>query len=384
MSLTALTGIVRKDLRVYYSDRRAVIMGFVVPIAIASFLGSIFGGSGDRAPSRLVVAIVDDDASEVSRAILTSAEEDPALRITRLALADAREAVRRGTMTVAVVIPQGFAAAAGPALTTGSSTDRPSLAVLHDPSRAAEAGLVRGVLTRHVMDGLVRQASGGRGFELPFTLRDEPVSSGQRPHNGYAHTFAGMSIQFLLFAMIDLGVGLLLDRQRGLWRRVRSAPISRATLLLGRGISSAFVAMAILAVTFTFAGVVFGVRVHGSLTGFVLIAIAASLMASSLGLLIAAVGRSPAGSRGVASLVVLLMVMLGGAWMPSFLFPAWVQRITIAIPTRWAIDGLDAMTWRGLGFEAAVLPIVMLLGFTALFAGVTLARFRWEEVQGSP
>jgi ABC-2 type transport system permease protein len=73
------------------------------------------------------------------------------------------------------------------------------------------------------------------------------------------------------------------------------------------------------------------------------------------------------------------MVMLGGAWVPSFVFPAWLQRLTVVIPARWAVDGLDAMTWRGLGIHAAVMPTVVLLGFAVLFAVLTVARFRWEE-----
>ena len=48
-------------------------------------------------------------------------------------------------------------------------------------------------------------------------------------------------------------------------------------------------------------------------------------------------------------------------------------------PTRWAIDGLDAMTWRGLPLEAAVMPVVVMLGFTAAFTALAIARFQWEE-----
>ena len=47
--------MVRKDMQMFFSDRRAVIMSFVVPIAIASFFGSIFKGSGrntEPAPDR--------------------------------------------------------------------------------------------------------------------------------------------------------------------------------------------------------------------------------------------------------------------------------------------------------------------------------------------
>jgi ABC-2 type transport system permease protein len=73
------------------------------------------------------------------------------------------------------------------------------------------------------------------------------------------------------------------------------------------------------------------------------------------------------------------MVMLGGAWVPAFIFPAWLQQATLVIPVRWAIDGLDAMTWRGLGIGAAVMPTIVLLGFALAFGSLALARFRWEE-----
>ena len=65
--------------------------------------------------------------------------------------------------------------------------------------------------------------------------------------------------------------------------------------------------------------------------------------------------------------------------MPSFIFPVWLQQLSLFVPTRWAIDGLDAMTWCGLPMEAAVMPMVVLLGFTAAFTVLAIARFEWEE-----
>ena len=108
--------------------------------------------------------------------------------------------------------------------------------------------------------------------------------------------------------------------------------------------------------------------------GFAAIAVACSIMAATFGLLVAALGKTAAATRRVATFAVLIMVMLGGAWVPSFIFPAWLQQITVVIPARWAVDGLDAMTWRGLGFDAAIVPTLVLLGFAVLFAVLTLAR----------
>ena len=120
-------------------------------------------------------------------------------------------------------------------------------------------------------------------------------------------------------------------------------------------------------------------RGHGAASGFAAIAVSCSMMAAAFGLLVAALGNTPATARGVTTLAVLMMVMLGGAWVPSFVFPAWMQKATLVVPVRWAVDGLDAVTWRGLGFGAAIPPTAVLLGFAAAFSVIAALRFRWEE-----
>src|SRR3954465_15822997 len=103
-----------------------------------------------------------------------------------------------------------------------------------------------------------------------------------------------MAIQFLLFAMANMGIEMLLERQRGLWKRLRSAPVSKLTLLGSKAVSGAVISLLILFVSFAFAMIVFGVRIQGSIAGFVGVAIACALMASTFGLLVAAVGNTPA------------------------------------------------------------------------------------------
>jgi ABC-2 type transport system permease protein len=103
------------------------------------------------------------------------------------------------------------------------------------------------------------------------------------------------------------------------------------------------------------------------------------MMAAGFGLLIAALGNSPKTARGVSTLASLVMVMLGGAWVPTFVFPKWMQQVTLVVPVRWAVDGLDATTWRGLGLASAIVPTLVLLAFAAVFTAIALVRFRWEE-----
>jgi ABC-2 type transport system permease protein len=372
--LTPLVAMVRKDLRLFFTDRRALIMSFAAPIVIASFFGAIFaGGRGTDEPARIAVRVVDQDGGAIARAIVDAARADTNLSVTVSALEDARAAVRRGRVVVAVVIPGGFGDAAGRAFVAGR--DRPRLEFLYDPTRRAELAMVRGILTEHVMRAVSRGTA-----SLPYEVREESVTArATTSYNPYAHAFAGMGVQFLLFAAVDLGAGILLERQRGLWKRLRSAPLSRAMLLGGKAASGALIALMTLLVSFAFAMLVFSVRIEGSVPGFLAVSVACALMATTFGLLIAAIGGTPAATRGVATFAVLIMVMLGGAWVPTFIFPGWLQQLTVVVPARWAVDGLDAMTWRGLGLSAAIAPTTVLLGFAALFGVLAVLRFRWEE-----
>ena len=432
MSLRALVSLALKDLKLFFGDRRALLFTFLTPIAIATFFGFLFSGDSSSERGKILVAVVDQDRSAVSRAIVAGLSGDENLQVAEEAAETVRDKVRKGKTDVAVIFPAGFGDAAVRALFGGAA--KPGLPLLYDPSHSMESGLVRGLLTQYVMESVSKEAmtgSAGRqsieeslvaldedtrmkpedkkslqgmlqgiskwqgrqveaqssgeqlpagGMGIPFQAKEEAVTSGSGVrYNGYAHSFAGMGIQFILFAGIELGVGILLERKTGLWKRLRAAPVSKLTLLCGKASSGTLISLMCLAGTFGFGMIVLGIRVHGSLLGFFALCVASALMASAFGLMLAALGKTPNATRGIAILAVLLLVMLGGGWVPAFIFPAWLQRATLAVPTRWAVDGLDAVTWRGLGFGEVAPAIGVLLGFTLLFAAVAVWRFRWEE-----
>ena len=436
-NMSAFTALVRKDLKLHFSNRRAVIMSIVAPILIAAFFGSLFGDKAAK-PSNIPIAITDLDHSAVSAKVVAALHAESALVVSDAPADEALAQVRAGKLRAAVVLPAGFGAAAGTALFGGNR--KPEIVLHYDPSQSTVLPLVRGLLAQHVMEAVSQAvfsgsnsafadlrsqvaansalpaerrseltemfdsiarvqarsaapkgaASGaaagasapatGPSFSVPFTTREvETVARPELKYNSYAHSFAGMGVQFILLMGVDIGMGLLLMRRLGLWKRLRAAPISRATLLGSRIASAALIALIVFAVIYAVAFIAFGVRVDGSWVGFVAVLVAFALLAASFGLLIAALGRTPEATRGLAILATLLLVMLGGAWVPSFIFPAWLQTASLFVPTRWAIDGLDAMTWRGLGLQAAVLPVIVMLGFSAAFTALALQRFAWDE-----
>jgi len=373
--MNAFVALVRKDLVLYFSNRRALVMSIAAPILIAAFFGSLFG-SRDSKPAHVNIAITDLDRSEISARVLAALRQDATFEVTATGEDDALALVKSGKVAAAITVPANFGKLASEAMVGGA---KPELAVRYDPSQAIALQVVRGLVAEYVIRTVASTAGGAR-LTLPYVAReDAAIARPENKYNSYAHSFAGMGVQFVLLMGVDLGVGLLLMRRMGLWMRLRAAPLSRGTLLGSRIVSCALIALVVFAIVYAAAIAVFGVRIDGSIAGFVAVLVAFAFLTGSFGLLIAALGRTPEATRGLAILATLLLVMLGGAWVPSFIFPEWLQKLSLFVPTRWAVDGLDAMTWRGLPFHDALLPVAVMLGFATAFTVLAIWRFAWDE-----
>ena len=162
MNTSAFIALVRKDLILYLSDRRALLMHLVLPIVIAAFFGSVFGGAGSGGGGKAAgidVAVVLEDASPAGARIAAGLKADPNLHVTAMDRPQAQAAVRKGSQAVAIVLPAGFAEAAGSALF--SAADKPAVTLLYDPSQPAVLGMVKGMLTQQVMQVVSAEMFGG-------------------------------------------------------------------------------------------------------------------------------------------------------------------------------------------------------------------------------
>jgi ABC-2 type transport system permease protein len=442
--MTALIALIRKDLILYLKDKRALMLHLLMPVVLAAFFGSLFGGDGGGdSTSKIDLGLVVQDKSEQSQKIAAGLKADKVLNVVELSQDEAQAKVRSGKLPVAVVIPADFGEQASAALFSGR--DKPQLPLYYDPSQSTVLAMVKGLLTQQVMQVTSASVMSGKntqatdkylaelpaaasrspeqaqlgdflvslkkfqdqraaaqaaqtapaaagdsaasavadaaaapgGMTMPYTTQEEALSSGPK-YNGYAHSFAGMGVQFILFMGINLGISILLEQRQGIWSRLLAAPVSLSTIILGRAVAGAIIATGLMVAMFVCAVLIFKVQIT-SVPGFIGMAICFGLMTAAFGLLIAAFGKTPEAARGIATFATLILVMLGGAWVPSFVFPQWMQTATLAVPTRWAVDGLDAVTWRGLGLDGAAPAMAVQLGFAAVFGALAVWKFLKDQ-----
>ena len=324
----------------------------------------------------------------MSHAIIADLAGESLLDVRILDRPAAEERVRSGKVQVAAIIPKNFGAASMQALFSGMA--KPRVELLIDPSQAISGRVVEGLFAQHGMREITKQAFGGasgqaplglqRGLSIPYGVETTKITSARNvPYNGYAHSFAGMTTQFILLAGIDAGIVLLLARERGIWQRLRSAPLSKTEFLLARTLATVLISLFQFMLIYAAAIVIFGVRIGGSIVGFAALAVALCLsergVRADVGIDRAQRRRHPRHRRDGDAAVGDGRRRLGAVVRFSPMAAAGIA----AAPTRWAVDGLDGATWRGQPLAAAIAPLSVLLATAVVCLGIAIWRFRWDE-----
>jgi len=53
--------------------------------------------------------------------------------------------------------------------------------------------------------------------------------------------------------------------------------------------------------------------------------------------------------------------MIGGAMVPTFVMPAWIQSISFISPIRWAMLAIEGGVWRNFSVAEMALPCTALI-----------------------
>ena len=377
-------------------DRAAQLLAFVVPIAFFSIFAIIFGGGGNRmnGTSRVAVAVVDEEGSEKSRALVEALQGDSALRVitTRavragenaprepLTRATAEEMVRNGDVPVALVLPAGVGASIGSFNAAGAKA-----LVLHDPSDPVAGRTVGGLLQRAAL----RAAAAGSGFlggqardadeMMPLRFEQRAVLGEKRGSPMVAFYAAGIAVMFIMFSAAGAGGALIEETESGTLERVLTSGLGMTGLLLGKWIYLTTLACAQVAVMFVWGMLVFKLPLLEHLAGFIVMTVCTSAAAAAFGLVLATLSRTRQQLSGLANLIVLSLNALGGSMFPRFLMSDALQRVSLIGFNAWALDGYLKVFWREAPLSALGPQVAAILGFTVLFLVLArrLAR-RWE------
>jgi len=383
--------ICAKDLKARLRDRSALLIGIVVPLALAFIFNVIFSGvSGSSGVISL--GVVDADHGAASQAftqqVLPAVNRSGLITIhTEASAGQARALAADGTLDAVIVIPAGFSArvqAGQPA----------SLQVIGNVEAPVSTQVARSIAESYAADlnrirlSVATAAAANPGAPLPpariralaaaaaaamapVAVRD--VSAQTRELDQKSFFAAGMAVFFLFFT-VQFGVtSLLEERNDGTLARLIAAPVSRASILGGKLLTSfvlGIISMTVLVVATT---VLFGAA-WGNPFGVAVLIVTAIMAATGIMALIATLARNAEQAANWQSVTAVILGLIGGTFFPVSQAPGILSRLTFVAPQAWFLRGLGDL--RGGGVSAVSTPALAMLAFAAVTGGVALFRLR--------
>jgi ABC-2 family transporter len=180
-------------------------------------------------------------------------------------------------------------------------------------------------------------------------------------------------------ACFGLPTTMVSERERGVWRRYRLAPVRTGTLL-----ASTVAARYVLLVLAGLLQVALAMGVGMPLPNHPLdLWIAFSFVAFALlglGLVIATLADNVPAVQALGQCIFLPMLIIGGVAVQLSSLPGWAQHVSAFFPGRYAVEAMQtAVTGQGLRVMGFSLLALLLIGLAGFVAGIR--NFRWDAEQ---
>ena len=416
MSLVA--ALIVKDLRRRIASPAGVLLNLAIPIAIAGTMALAFSGysnDGKKGPI-LRIAVVDLDKSPLSNMLAGSSQNSEASKYLETRVAATREEglkiMRDEDLAAMLVIPQGF----GDALLGGNKAElvlvkNPSLSIMPVVAQqgaevvalyasagsrllGADAGHMKDLVegkgwddaagTAAMITAVYGRIKAADNLLFPpiIEVKTEKASGGTGGgFNFLSWMYPGVMIMGLLFVGILQMRDLLREREGGTLRRQLTSPATASQILVAKVLSVAIV----VGVTFLIFAAVGSIAfsVHWGAPGpFLSVAILIVLAVTGFSALLFSMVRTERQGDAIGGILVMLMSLLGGSFVPPQLLPAALGSISLFTVNYWGQEALRALATGG-GWDQVAAHTAILAAMAVVFTGAGMMLLARRHMRGA-
>lgn len=371
---------------------------FILMTVMAFGLTAIFGASLDD--FKPTVLLVDEDKSAYSEIFMKELKANNSVNFVYSDIKNAATGVEEGKVLAALVIRKGFDEDinGGEKVSLGIIKVKDDTVILTLQKLASGialkmAGGVRiaditadfiytqkpDVNRQAVTTAAYRSVMEAWKYKRPMDVTSSIAETGSSSsYDSRKHSMIGFSLFFSMYTMV-FGIGTILnDRQYKTWQRMLISPVSKTSILGGSMVVAYLTGAIQIGVLILGGKYLLGIDWGSSILGVLMVAAAFVFTVTSMGLLLSGVVKTHAQLSAMTPVVLTSTSMLGGCmWPLEIVNNKLLLFLAELTPQKWAVQGMESIASKGMGFEAAVLPTLVLLAMGALFfaAGVKIMKF---------
>ena len=365
-----LRSLIRKEFIQIMRDPRTLALTLIYPLFMLFVLGFAFTDN----VSSISVAVLDEDQSSQSRAILT------AFRVTDYFNLDhyvenegeINELIKSNKVLAAIIIPPDYSKelVAGRVAQVGFIIDG------SNPTTASTALSTAQMIGQLYATSIVAERTMQRQpMQLPIDVRTQIWFN---PDMITTHfmipALIGMILQFLLTFLT--AISIVRERERGTMEQLIVTPIRPWELMTGKLIPYALIGLFATVEILVIGVLVFHVPINGSLALLLILSSLFLLAILGLGLLISTLANTQGEAMLTAMFFLLPAIFLSGFMFPLDTMPIFLQIVSYAIPLRYFLVITRGIMLKGSNAQV-LLPEIIALAITALIIiSAAVMRFR--------
>jgi ABC-2 type transport system permease protein len=191
--------------------------------------------------------------------------------------------------------------------------------------------------------------------------------------NSVQHNIPGWAIFAMFFIVVPLTGNIIREKSEGISFRLHMFPASRMVLLNAKLLVYLlvcliqFIVMILIGVyVFPYLGLP-SLEIGTHLAALFILTIFTAISAIAYGLAIGYVVRTHDQAATFGTVSVIILSAIGGLWVPTFVMPEVMQKISSLSPMNWSLEGYYAIFLRGGGL-IEIWPSLVRIGIFSLFA----------------
>jgi len=416
---------IKKEYLTLTRDKAGLALLFFMPLVLIIMMALIQDAPfKDYQELKFKIVLVDNDDQQLSDELVNGLEQAKKFSITRtyenkpITDALAKKLVNEGKFQFAIIIPKGTTKQVEDngnyvvskllnslGLPTDTNAFKQSnqlhIDIIFDPTAKstfkiainnAMEKLIAGIETKMVLMAMRQQLgthtqdddqglSNINSIEVKEIASDDASKGLTLVTNSVQHNVPAWTIFAMFFIVIPLGGTLLKEREDGSLLRLKLMPGSYTQLLLGKVIFYVlvcFVQFALMMAVGVFLIPYVGLpalQMGNHFFALAVIAIAIAFAATSYGVLIGTIFKTPSQSLTFGSVSVVILSAIGGIWLPIYVMPPFLQKLGSISPLGWGLDGINDLFLRQQGL-VFILPQVLKL---LLFSSLCIFCAQWFE-----
>ena len=179
-------------------------------------------------------------------------------------------------------------------------------------------------------------------------------------------------------AFAGLAIQLVIRRENGILKRLRSTPLPPATYIAALLFSTLIVFALQTVALFLLGRTLHGTPFPSDVGSFVVAIVIGAAVFAALGTATASVIRSAEGASAVVNFILLPMAFLSGSFGPTHRLGPFLQAVGDVLPLTYFINLVNAVYLHGHAVWTQPEDLAVLAGWGVAGLVFTIFRFRWE------